>query len=182
VTGRSRRSKQIKRNAADAADLAIRLARDKAFRKRVRSAIEHGVQALDRTRRDLGVRGLVSRLAADQALLSELRSARRDLEKARERVDRQRRSHKFRNITVMASLAAVAGIPRLRERLVASVKAAAKLLSESPLLGNPQSTGEDANLDTMTKDELYARAQAMDLPNRSEMSKDELVNALRSRT
>ena len=36
-------------------------------------------------------------------------------------------------------------------------------------------------LDKMTKDELYKRAQDADIPGRSEMSKDELVAALRGR-
>jgi hypothetical protein len=37
-----------------------------------------------------------------------------------------------------------------------------------------------AELETMTKEELYARAQAEDVPGRSEMTKDELIRALRS--
>lgn len=35
------------------------------------------------------------------------------------------------------------------------------------------------NLEDLTKDELYQRAQDKDIPGRSEMSKDELVEALR---
>jgi hypothetical protein len=34
----------------------------------------------------------------------------------------------------------------------------------------------------MTKDELYARAQAAEIPGRSEMSKEQLVAALRSKS
>jgi len=36
-----------------------------------------------------------------------------------------------------------------------------------------------APLDELTKDELYRQAQDADIPGRSEMSKDELVRALR---
>jgi hypothetical protein len=37
-----------------------------------------------------------------------------------------------------------------------------------------------APLDELTKDDLYERAQAADIPGRSGMTKDELVRALRS--
>ena len=36
------------------------------------------------------------------------------------------------------------------------------------------------NLDEMTKDELYERAQKADIQGRSDMTKDELIKALRS--
>lgn len=39
--------------------------------------------------------------------------------------------------------------------------------------------GRDADLGRLSKDELYARARAADVPGRSDMSKDELVAALR---
>ena len=35
-------------------------------------------------------------------------------------------------------------------------------------------------LESLTKDELYDRARAAEIPGRSEMSKEELVRALRS--
>ena len=38
-----------------------------------------------------------------------------------------------------------------------------------------------SNLDELTKEELYKRAQAEDIPGRSEMTKDELIAALRKR-
>jgi Rho termination factor, N-terminal domain len=40
--------------------------------------------------------------------------------------------------------------------------------------------GEGDSLESMTKDELYKRAQEADIPGRSDMTKDELVRALRS--
>ena len=39
----------------------------------------------------------------------------------------------------------------------------------------------EADLERLTKDQLYVRAQAEDVPGRSEMTKDELINALRSK-
>jgi DNA end-binding protein Ku len=38
----------------------------------------------------------------------------------------------------------------------------------------------DANLQDLTRDELYERAQKADIPGRSEMTKDELIKALRA--
>lgn len=37
-----------------------------------------------------------------------------------------------------------------------------------------------ANLEDLTKDELYERAQKADIQGRSDMTKDELIKALRS--
>lgn len=36
-----------------------------------------------------------------------------------------------------------------------------------------------SNLEGLTKEDLYKRAQAADIPGRSEMTKDELIAALR---
>jgi DNA end-binding protein Ku len=40
----------------------------------------------------------------------------------------------------------------------------------------------EPDLEELTKEELYHRAQAADIPGRSEMSKDELIAALRTST
>lgn len=39
---------------------------------------------------------------------------------------------------------------------------------------------QQPQLEDLTKDELYERARAADIPGRSEMNKDELIRALRS--
>ncbi len=44
----------------------------------------------------------------------------------------------------------------------------------------PLKRGRGSNLEEMTKDELYERAQKADIPGRSEMTKSELIKALRS--
>jgi hypothetical protein len=41
--------------------------------------------------------------------------------------------------------------------------------------------GQPGSLEDLSRDELYARAQEAEIPGRSEMSKDELVEALRAR-
>jgi hypothetical protein len=45
----------------------------------------------------------------------------------------------------------------------------------------PDRFGRPGSLEELTRDELYARAQEAEIPGRSEMSKDELVEALRTR-
>ncbi len=44
----------------------------------------------------------------------------------------------------------------------------------------PLNRARASNLEDMTKDELYERAQKADIPGRSDMTKDELIKALRS--
>ena len=78
MLGRSKKA-TVKENAASVCMLALQLARDKKFRNRLLSAIEHGYAAGQRARRGLGWRGTVAGLAADETLLKELGSAREDL-------------------------------------------------------------------------------------------------------
>jgi DNA end-binding protein Ku len=40
--------------------------------------------------------------------------------------------------------------------------------------------GADGGLDALSKEELYERAKAADIPGRSDMSKQELIKALRA--
>jgi hypothetical protein len=183
--GRSR--ERIRENAASASELALQLAQDKKFRKRLLSAIEHSSEAGRRARRGLGLGGAIARLATDDTLLRELRGARRDLEHAYGRLERKRRSHKLRKMIVLASLASLAGIPALRRRAASVI---GQVLSprrpaESDVRADRSSTSDDSGagpkLEDLTKEELYARAQAADIPGRSEMSKEELVEALRGR-
>jgi hypothetical protein len=181
MMGRSR-IERTKSNAASAANYAVQLARDDKFRRLVLSAIEHGAEAGRRTRRSLGLAGALTRLATDQALLKELQGARRDLMQARERLERKRRSHKLRRLIVLASLAALAAIPQVRERFIAAIRDAARRLRSQK---DSTHSGDNAvpagrRLEDLTREELYARAQEVDLPGRSEMSKDQLVEALRS--
>ncbi len=44
----------------------------------------------------------------------------------------------------------------------------------------PLNRGRASNLEDMTKDQLYERAQKADIPGRSEMTKGELIEVLRS--
>ncbi len=182
--GRSK-TDRIKQNAASASELALRLAQDKKFRKRLLSAIKHSSEVGRRTRRGLGVTGAARRFASDQALHAELRRARSDLKQAYGRLATKRRSHKLRRLTFLAGVASLA-IPQLRQRLAAAIASAPKHRRRltglaSRARSTESSDGRPRALENLTREELYARAQEADIPGRSEMSKQQLVDALRAK-
>src|SRR5436305_14685420 len=111
------RSAKLRKNAIDASELARQLAQDRKFRKRLSSAIGHGVKARRRARREVGLANTIRRMATDERLLRELRSARDDLQKANRRVRRQRRSHKSRNAALLGSAAGLAAVPQSRQQV-----------------------------------------------------------------
>src|SRR5437588_11545814 len=113
---RRSRKQAIKENALSASELAVQLAQDRKFRKRLLSAIKHSSEAGRRTRRGLGATGAISRLASDQTLQSELRSARTNLQRAYRQLEAKRRKRKLRRFTLLAGLAALAANPQLRTR------------------------------------------------------------------
>ena len=111
------RSAKLRKNAIDASELARQLAQDRKFRKRLSSAIGHGVKARRRARREVGLANTIRRMATDERLLRELRSARDDLQKANRRVRRRRRSHKLRNAALVGSVAGLAAVPQVRQKV-----------------------------------------------------------------
>jgi hypothetical protein len=164
-----RRSKieAVKGRAADASAVALQLAQDKKFRKQVISAASHGSAAARRTRRSLGLLGAATRLATDKKLAAELKSARADLQRAYGRLGARaprKRSHKLRNSLVLVAAASVAGVPKIREAVISAFK---------------KGRTSPGNLDDLTKEQLYERAQQADFPGSAGMTKDELVAALR---
>jgi len=162
---RRSRTDRVKQSALNVSDLALELARDRRFRKRLLSALEHGSAAHRRVPRRPGLVETVQRVASDRALQSELRKAREDLTQAYARLDAKRGGHRMRTAALLAGLASAGAgaVPVLRKRL-------------SRPGGGPR------NLEDLTKDELYARAQAAEIPGRSEMSKEQLVAALRAQS
>jgi hypothetical protein len=185
MLGRARSTK-LRKNAVNASELARQLAQDAKFRKRLASAIGHGVIARRRARREVGLGGTVRRLASDERLLRELRSARDDLQRASRRIQR-RRSHKLRNAVLVGSLAGLAAVPQVRQRVAAAVsdervrRDALNRLRNLRGSDGADRVGGPNSLEDLTRDELYARAREAEIPGRSEMSKDELVEALRAR-
>ncbi len=179
---------KIKATTLSASELALQLAQDKRFRKRLVSAVEQGSAAGRRTRRSLGFMGAVSRLASDQALKAELKGARDDLQRAYGRLESRKRRHRLRKFVVLAGLTSLAGVPQVRKRAASALSSASKYRPRLEDLREQRRTGPSTDgssrprsLDDLTKEELYARAQEADIPGRSEMSKDELVEALRAR-
>jgi Rho termination factor, N-terminal domain len=184
VFGRSK-TETIKENAVSASELALQLAQDKKFRKRLLSAIKHASEVGDRTRRGFGLTGAVSRFASDQALQAELRNARKDLQLAHARLEAKRRTHRLRRFALVAGLASLAAVPQLRGRLRSAIANAPK---SARLRGNrarsddsSESTARPRTLEDLTREELYERAQASGIPGRSEMSKQQLIEALRAK-
>jgi Rho termination factor, N-terminal domain len=186
--GRSKTEK-LKENAVSASELALQLAQDKKFRKRLLSAIKHSSEAGRRTRRGLGLTGAITWLASDQALKSELRQARNDLQRAYGQLEAKRRKHKLRRFTLLAGLTSLAAVPQLRERVSAVIADAPKHRQRLTDIANrvrpPEShdsSSRPSTLEDLTREELYARAQEADIPGRSEMSKQQLVEALRAKS
>jgi DNA end-binding protein Ku len=68
----------------------------------------------------------------------------------------------------------------LMEALRASIEAAGRSRSGSGRGRRSGGRSSNGNLDAMSKDELYELAKKADIPGRSDMSKDELVEALRA--
>jgi len=162
---RRSRKQAIKRSAVSAYELALQLAQDRKFRKRLLSGLKHSSEASTRTGRGLGVTGAIAQLTSDRSLQRELRSARKDLRGAYRRLETKRRNRRLLRFTALASLASVVAVPQLRERFTT-------LIAKVP-------QGRKELTDIASREELYERAQAADIPGRSEMSKQQLVDALR---
>jgi hypothetical protein len=184
----SRRSwtEKLKENALVAFELALQLAQDQEFRKRLNSALEHAREVRRRAGRGRGIVGAARRLATDQALQEELRHARRDLQQAYDLLNAKRGSRKLRRITPLAGLASLAAVPQVRERVSTLLATTSRNRQQLKGLATPTVAGRDSGrpstLEALTKEELYARAQEAEIPGRSEMSKEELVAALREKS
>jgi hypothetical protein len=181
------RRRAIKENALNASALALQLAQNRKFRKRLASAITHSSEARNRTRRGLGLTGAVARLASDQALQRELRRARTDLQHAYNQAEATRRKRKLWKFTLLTVLGSLAAVPQLRERIRTIIKSAPEAPAPLTDITNrlrPSGSGSDSSrpssLEDLTRDELYERAQQAEIPGRSEMSKQQLVDALRA--
>jgi hypothetical protein len=183
------KNQTIRENAVSASAVALQLAQNRKFRKRLLSALKHTSEASRRTRRGFGLTGTITRLASDQALQSELRSARSDLRRAYQELDAKRRRSRIRRFALLAALASLAAAPRLRERVTNMISTAtgrrrqpADIADRVPQTdSSSDGSSRPGSLENLTREELYARAQEKEIPGRSEMSKQELVDALRAR-
>ncbi len=167
---RRNRTDAIREGAASASELALQLARDRRFRRKLLSALEHGSAATSRALPRRGLAATLVRVASDQALLKELRRAGADLADARERAEK-RASRRGRKKWILVTAVVGAGaLPPVRRRLRAAVAAVS---------GRARPGRSGVPLEELSKDELYARAQAANIPGRSDMSKEQLIEALR---
>ena len=181
----------VLKSYVERAEFALQVAQDKKFGKRLFSGVEHGTEAWHRARRGHGLAGAARRVAADEAVHAELRNARRDIRKALDRVDAQKRGRRVINslagLTSVAALASLAAAPQVRERVSKLVAAAARNRHHLQDLattanGFVRDEARPRTLEDLTKEKLYARAQEADIPGRSEMSKEELIEALRAKS
>jgi hypothetical protein len=176
---------KLKGHAVTASDVALQLAQDKKFRRQLLSAAAHGSTAAGRTRRGFGVLGAVTRLVTDEKLANELKSAREDLQNAYDRLETKKQGHKLRNSLVLVAAASAAALPKIRAAFTSAFTNTAthreRLMNAvgRNSAATPEANMRPRSLDDLTKEELYQRAQEADIPGRSEMTKDELVAALR---
>jgi uncharacterized membrane protein len=113
--GHSQRT-AFKENATAATELAAQLSADKKFRNQLLAAAAHGVRAKRRVDGSLGLVAAANRLARDAQLHAEVRQMMRDLQAARDRLERKR-SHRVRNFLLLLGSAAGAAaltVPQAR--------------------------------------------------------------------
>lgn len=110
---------KVKDAVREAVSYADEIARDERLRTDLRDAMEHGVEARDRIRKDMAGGSITTRLAHDRKLRKKVRAMLDDLESAGDRV-RRRKRHRLRNgLLVLGGVGAVAlaAIPNVRRRI-----------------------------------------------------------------
>lgn len=183
--GKSKMEKAKEQTRSGSA-LAKELARDRRFRKSVTLALVHGSRARRLARRRAGLGGTVRTLAADQALRAELKRTRNELQRAYDRLEKKRRRNRVRTILLVVGAASLAARRDVRNRVSTSIPSFSgqreSFGSTTPTATSvaPEPAPSDAALEDLTKEELYARAQDAKIPGRSEMSKEQLIEALRA--
>ncbi len=97
--------------------LGERLVKDQQLRERLVAAVEAGLAARQRARRQVGVVGTARRLGTDPVLRAEVLEMVAQLREARKRVETKRR-HRVRNVLfVVSGLGLVAAIPSVRAKV-----------------------------------------------------------------
>jgi uncharacterized membrane protein len=101
------RTKDLKKNAFSSKELAVALAKDRKFRKQLRSAAKHGSKARRRAVPRAGMVAVGARIASDEKLRHELQETADKLQQAWRRVEKKR-SHRLRNLLVALGFGAIA--------------------------------------------------------------------------
>lgn len=122
---RKSRTERVAEALKDAAAYTERIANDKRLRHDLKAAVDHGALAAALARRDVRRSRGVSRIAADARLRKSLRAVVDDLESATGRMRRKKKSHRVRNVLLVAggTGAAVAAAAKSR-RLIQSRQSA----------------------------------------------------------
>ena len=97
-------------------------------------------------------------------------------ESFRERNRRRRRENAFENLYAYARSAQIPDPKRAAERTADRLHGDG---SETPRLNEPDGGKVPHRLEDRTKEQLYARAQELEIDGRSQMLKDELIAAIR---
>ena len=142
-----RKRKALTSSGASATALAADLVKDKKFRKELISAIGHGAVARRRAARRIGFLAAVGRISADPKLRREVLGMVKNLENAWSRVTRKKRSHRLRNLVIVAGAggaAAAAALPGSRRAVIGLVRgrggASPRTITASIEVGVPIST------------------------------------------
>lgn len=140
--------------ASDALDSVTpfvdQLANDEKFRQRLVAAISAAVAAREQARRQVGLIGLGTRLGSDPILRARLVEATKQLQKARGRLRKQKKSHTTRNTVLFLTGAGivVAAMPKLRQTVVAKARELSKTGTSSVVPGSrPTSIEQQIEVD-----------------------------------
>jgi hypothetical protein len=102
-------------------------------------------------------------------------------ESFRERNRRRREENAFENFYAYAKEAQVPEPKRTAERTARALHGSDGSPSRAPLPRERDEARVPHRLEDRTKEQLYARAQELDIEGRSQMTKDELIDAIRDR-
>ena len=106
-----------RKQARQTAGMVGAIAEDRKIRSQLSGALGHALAARSRANRLSGLGGAVHRLSSDRELQHHLKKAAAELDRARSRLLRRRKSHKLRNTLLAAGsvgAAALAATPQVR--------------------------------------------------------------------
>lgn len=99
----------------------------------------------------------------------------------RERNRQRREENAFENLYTYARRVGVPDPGSFAERTARAIHGDGSEVDPAPAGRSRGGESVPHRLDDRTKDQLYARAQELDIEGRSQMTKDELIAAIRSR-
>ena len=100
-------------------------------------------------------------------------------ESFRERNRRRREESAFENLYAYASKAKIPSPKRAAERTARLIHGGQSTSAQPSHFPEPGTDKVPHRLEDRTKEQLYERAQQMDIQGRSQMTKDELIAAIR---